>query len=223
MSDPAYLVSALRDVGVAEAPGPSVSNPRIDAMYSLVGHPECVGKDSEVPWCAAFDGSHLKANGYKIPPIAESLRALAYDDRIGRPVSIAEARRGDVARFTRGAAGSGQGHVGFVLAIKDGGRTIELLSGNQGNAVTIKDYSTDRLVGIVRPARSAAAGPVPEAAGSAAAGGAAATAAAAGGADGGTIIAIAIIVGIVALVGVQLARRGERRDRKLILKGGNNG
>lgn len=205
MRDPAYLTNALRDVGLSEIVG-EVNEPRVLAMYEAVGHSWV--KEDEVPWCAAYVGSHLKAEGYKLPPLPETLRARAYDERVGAPVSLAQARRGDVCRFKRPPPGSGNGHVGFFLSLSPDRRLIRLLSGNSRNMVREADYPVADLIGVIRPARVS-----PAAGGGTAIGTGIAT-------GGGTAAldvppALAAALGLAVAVGAFLAVRAARgRERR---------
>ena len=75
----------------------------------------------------------------------------------GEPVDRQNAREGDICVFTRGNS-TWQGHVAFF--VKDNGKTISVLGGNQSNAVNIKNYSADRLIGIRRAKVTVPAKPV---------------------------------------------------------------
>lgn len=55
---------------------------------------------------------------------------------------------GMVAVFARGKRG---GHVGKILAVHNGGRSITMISGNDGRAVRTRERSTRGLIAVVNP------------------------------------------------------------------------
>lgn len=95
-------------------------------------------------WCAAFVNSTLQQAGIKG---TGSNLARSFMD-FGTPVSTPA--HGDIAVFSRGAPGSGLGHVGFVDKLNPDG-SIHMLSGNHGNAVGFGDYPTAGLLGYRHP------------------------------------------------------------------------
>ena len=127
-------------IGTTEGPGPE-DNPAIMAMYASVGH-DWVEHDS-VAWCAAFVGHCLEKAGLRS---TRRLNARSYLDW-AIPVDLADAQEGDVVVFSRGSK-SWQGHVGFF--VKTTGAMIEVLGGNQSDAVTIQPYAKSRLLGVRR-------------------------------------------------------------------------
>ncbi len=129
-------------VGVSEwANG---SNPEVERMFAEAGHP---GQLDSVPWCAAFVGAMLKRAGIKG---TGKLNARSYLDW-GTPVDRKNAQPGDVVVFKRGNS-SWQGHVAFF--VKDRGALIDVLGGNQSNAVNVKGYQAAALLGIRRPPKA---------------------------------------------------------------------
>ncbi|SFK76355.1 TIGR02594 family protein [Shimia haliotis] len=127
-------------IGTTEGPG-TEDNPAIMAMYASVGH-DWVEHDS-VAWCAAFVGHCLEKAGLRS---TRRLNARSYLDW-GIPVDLAEAQEGDIVVFSRGSK-SWQGHVGFF--VKTAGAMIEVLGGNQSDAVNIQRYAKSRLLGVRR-------------------------------------------------------------------------
>jgi uncharacterized protein (TIGR02594 family) len=110
-------------------------------MYASVGH-DWVEHDS-VAWCAAFVGHCLEKAGLRS---TRRLNARSYLDW-GIPVDLADAQAGDIVVFSRGSK-SWQGHVGFF--VKTAGASIEVLGGNQSDAVNIQRYAKSRLLGVRR-------------------------------------------------------------------------
>lgn len=127
-------------IGTTEGPGPE-DNPAIMAMYASVGH-DWVEHDA-VAWCAAFVGHCLEKAGLRS---TRRLNARSYLDW-GIPIDLADAQPGDIVVFSRGSK-SWQGHVGFF--VKTAGAMIEVLGGNQSDAVTIQRYAKSRLLGVRR-------------------------------------------------------------------------
>jgi uncharacterized protein (TIGR02594 family) len=127
-------------IGTTEGPGPE-DNPAIMDMYASVGQ-DWVEHDS-VAWCAAFVGHCLEKAGLRS---TRRLNARSYLDW-GIPVDLAHAQTGDIVIFSRGSK-PWQGHVGFF--VKTAGAMIEVLGGNQSDAVTIQRYSKSRLLGVRR-------------------------------------------------------------------------
>ncbi len=94
-------------------------------------------------WCAAFVNATLQKAGQKG---TGSNMARSFMDW-GQPVD--QPQRGDIAVFTRGDANGPYGHVGFFEGYNPDG-TIRVLGGNQGDAVSVANYSPDRLLGFRR-------------------------------------------------------------------------
>ena len=136
--------------GVREVAGPS-ANPRIIAYFRACGTTWI--RDDETPWCAAGVGAGLVESGISVPLLP--LRARSY---LGWGVSLDKRfpAFGAVAVLSRGTGAQpgpevldAPGHVGLVVAIGPG--EIVLLGGNQGDAWSIKAYSTGSLLGLRWP------------------------------------------------------------------------
>lgn len=117
-------------------------NPKVVKYFADVGRDWV--KDDETAWCAAFVGAMLERCQIR------STRALTARSYLewGSPVSLAEARPGDIVVFSRGNPHGWQGHVGFF--VKANGSAITVLGGNQNNQVNERPYRRDRLLGIRR-------------------------------------------------------------------------
>jgi uncharacterized protein (TIGR02594 family) len=136
---------AKAEVGTVEwAKG---DNPKVVAYFKDSGNPGVM--DDETAWCAAFVGAMLKRAGIKG---TGKLNARSYLDW-GTPVARKDAQPGDVVVFKRGNS-SWQGHVAFF--VKDRGALIDVLGGNQSNAVNVKGYQSAALLGIRRPPKATA-------------------------------------------------------------------
>jgi len=93
------------------------------------------------PWCGAFVGTVAKRAGKKVPE--GHLRAANWR-RVGRAVTLKNARKGDVI-VVRTKYGH---HVGFYSSVKNG--RVQLLGGNQSNQVKISNYKIRNIVSIRR-------------------------------------------------------------------------
>ena len=94
-------------------------------------------------WCAAFVNASLSEAGMQG---TNSLAARSFMDW-GVPVDTPQ--RGDIAVFSRGDPNGWQGHVGFFDSYAPDGR-INVLGGNQGDAVSVAPYDASRLLGFRR-------------------------------------------------------------------------
>jgi uncharacterized protein (TIGR02594 family) len=119
-------------------------NPKVVAYFKDSGNAGV--KNDETAWCAAFVGAMLERAGMDG---TGKLNARSYLDW-GKPVERKDAQPGDIVVFKRGNS-SWQGHVAFF--VKDRGALIDVLGGNQSNAVNIKGYQSSQLLGIRRAAQ----------------------------------------------------------------------
>lgn len=149
--DPPHLKIAFSKLGLKEIPGAN-DNPVIVGMFAAIGRPDI--RDDETSWCACFVGWSLHESGVPLqdlPPKSQRLLARSYLD-FGSKVATPE--RGDIVVFERGNS-SWQGHVAFFLRFVtiDGVRYVEVIGGNQSNAVTIARYSASKVLGYRRAQR----------------------------------------------------------------------
>jgi len=137
---------ASEDVGMREIAGPR-HNPEIVSDFEKVGHSWV--KDDETAWCSSFVGARLEDAGL---PSTRALNARSYLEW-GEPVTLDNAQPGDVVVFWRDKPSSWKGHVGFF--VRRAGEFIEVLGGNQANAVNVARYPVSRLLGVRRMASAA--------------------------------------------------------------------
>jgi uncharacterized protein (TIGR02594 family) len=130
-------------IGTHEIPGED-DNPKIVEFFAKVGHSWV--KDDETAWCAAFVGACLEEAGYKS---TKKLNARSYLEW-GDAVMPNQAEKGDVIIFWRESPQSWKGHVAFFHSY-DANGNLNVLGGNQSNAVTIETYKKGRLLGVRRP------------------------------------------------------------------------
>lgn len=147
--DPPHLKIAIARLGLKEVAGPG-DNPDVVAMFARVGRPDV--RHDETSWCAAFVGSCLVEAGVplaKLPPKEDRLMARSYLD-FGRKVS--EPERGAIVVFWRGSPSAWTGHVALFLRYVtiDGRRYVEVIGGNQANAVTIARFPVGQVLGYRR-------------------------------------------------------------------------
>lgn len=94
-------------------------------------------------WCADFVNATLAKTGMKGTGSGMARSFLEWGQAVDQP------QRGDVAVFTRGDPNGPFGHVGFFDGYNEDG-TIRVLGGNQGDSVSIANYSPDSLLGFRR-------------------------------------------------------------------------
>lgn len=94
-------------------------------------------------WCAAFVNASLSQAGMKGTDSLAARDFLKWGQGVDKP------EVGDVAVFSRGDPNGWQGHVGFFQGYNPDG-TIRVLGGNQGDAVSVANYSPDQLLGFRR-------------------------------------------------------------------------
>jgi len=99
-----------------------------------------IGTD-EIPWCSNFvNWCAMKANLPKSgKPNARSW--LKIGNKVTHPIP------GDIVIFWRGSIDSWQGHVAIFLGFNQSGTKVHCLGGNQGNAVSVDQYSSNRILG----------------------------------------------------------------------------
>lgn len=133
--DPPWLSFARAQLSTHEVPG-SGNSPSVLSYFADALHPEV--KQDAVPWCAAFVGAMLARAGIKP---SGSLMARSYLDW---GVPLDKPRLGCIVVFKRGSPPSG--HVAFYT-----GGNVEVLGGNQGDAVTTAKFRRDSVLGFRWP------------------------------------------------------------------------
>jgi uncharacterized protein (TIGR02594 family) len=138
--EPIWLRRSRQEIGVSEIAGKQHSK-RVLSYWELS---KLYFTDDETPWCAGFVGAMLEDCGIKS---TRSGMARSYENW-GQPCGPIP---GAVVTFWRGSKSSGSGHVGFVTG-KDQHGNVMVLGGNQGDAVNIKPFPTDRVTSYRWPA-----------------------------------------------------------------------
>ena len=135
------MIKAARPfIGQREVPGPGVNAWIKDLWLRLPGGRWFWGEygqdDSKLPWCGAFMARVCQDAGLPFPKRYSS--ALAWAEW-GVPLVVPA--QGCVAVLTR----DGGGHVAIVTGISPDGRSVRLLGGNQGDAVSEAWFATIRV------------------------------------------------------------------------------
>lgn len=97
----------------------------------------------DTAWCAGFVNAVLNEAGQ------ETTRSLKARDFMNWGEAVDDPQEGDVVVLWRESRDSWKGHVGFFSGYDDNG-DIKVLGGNQGDSVSIKSYSKNRLLGFRR-------------------------------------------------------------------------
>ena len=140
MDWPVWAEIAFREMlsGVHEVPGLE-HHPRILEYHQATG---LGATDDETPWCAAFVGWCLRMAMVEGTGRANARSYVNWGKRC-------DARLGGIAVLWRGQPNGWQGHVGFLVGEESG--NLLILGGNQGDAVSIRSYPSDRLLGYRWP------------------------------------------------------------------------
>lgn len=136
MGVPIWFVAALGEYGTAEVAG-AASNPKITQYLRTTSLP-AEGLDDETPWCSAFVNWCMVQSGHKGTGSAAARSWLTWGKRVTVP------QIGTVTVLWRETPSSGKGHVAFF--VRRDGHHVWLLSGNQGNRVSIERYPAVRVL-----------------------------------------------------------------------------
>lgn len=128
------IQTALKQLGVKEFK--DGSNPEVTKYFKAVkGN---FGDDS-VPWCSAFVNWCAMQEGYERSGLANARSWLTIGKATDKPFL------GDVVVFWRGTKTAVTGHVALFLQIK--GDKVQVIGGNQSDAVTTEWYPLSRVLG----------------------------------------------------------------------------
>ncbi|MAP55132.1 MAG: hypothetical protein CL605_09540 [Altibacter sp.] len=137
-TDPPWLRTALGELGVREGVG-TENHPRVlQYLQSCERLPADLQATDATPWCSAFVNWCMEQAGVEGTNSAWARDWLHWGRTITKP------RRGDVVVLSRGSGG----HVGFYWS--GTAKTLQVLGGNQKDAVSIAPYSVKRLLGYRR-------------------------------------------------------------------------
>ena len=146
MITPRWLAWARAEIGTREVVG-AQHNPHV-LDYWRLGHVPLTVNDDETPWCAAFACAALEEAGVRSP---RTPRARGFES--GATLTPCDARLGAIVVLSseRGAA---SGHVGLLAGISP--THVQLLGGNQGDAVSVATFPRDRVLRMLWPASAPA-------------------------------------------------------------------
>lgn len=139
--EPVWLRRARMDIGVQEIGG-SRHNAKVLGYWERAKLPF---RDDETPWCAGFVGAMLEECG-----LMSTRSGMARSYSNGWGIKLHTPVPGSVVVFWRGSPSSGSGHVAFVVG-KDSSGNILCLGGNQSDAVNVKAFPANRVVGYYWP------------------------------------------------------------------------
>jgi len=126
------------------------ANPKIVAYHGSTTLPHSLASSDETPWCASFV-SWCMANSGQQSVIAANLRSARAADwrRWGMdfPRAASGIPKGAVVVLSPAPGSARSGHVGFYVR-KVGADRIELLGGNQDNALSLKPFPNSKIASI---------------------------------------------------------------------------
>lgn len=135
---PAWIVTAEKEIGVKEVPGPG-DNPRILEYHKATN---LKATDDAVPWCSAFVNWVLLHCGY------ERSHQAAARSFLGVGVILKGYKKYSIVILRRGNS-TWQGHVGF--AIDETKSHVLVLGGNQGDRVSKAWFRKENVIGYRWP------------------------------------------------------------------------
>jgi uncharacterized protein (TIGR02594 family) len=135
---PEWYQIAIKELGVKEVYGQD-HNPRVLEYHRSTS---LSARTDEIPWCASFVSWCLEESGRASTRSARARSYLSWGQHIDIPFV------GCIVVFKRGN-NAYQGHVAFF--VKDEGKYIKVLGGNQANAVSIARYKKSDLLDYRSP------------------------------------------------------------------------
>ena len=141
-AEPAWMATAIGEIGVAEYAGMHNANPRIMEYFRASRYWGTDDTSAINAWCGSFAAWVFQQNG--IQPVRAAFRAREWANfgkTINAPVYGAlgiKSRRGG-------------GHVSFVVGKNEAGDKLFMLGGNQDDQVKISEYSTNEWTTFVVP------------------------------------------------------------------------
>lgn len=138
MSEPRWLKTARRYIGVKEIPGRKHNSLISDWLAKL----SAWWRDDETPWCGTFVAECIKEAGLPLPEHWYRARAWV---NYGSNLRSTRVAPGAILIFAR----TGGGHVGFYVS--EDRTHYHVLGGNQGNAVNIAKIAKVRCIAIRWP------------------------------------------------------------------------
>ena len=134
---PVWLIEAFKYINLKEIKG-SVHAPDILQFWKDIKRGGI--KDDETPWCASFVGAMLERAGIRSTRFEGASSYEQWGNELLTP------KYGCVVTFRR----KGGSHVGFVVGSHPDG-SLQVLGGNQNDAVTIADFPRARVSSLRWP------------------------------------------------------------------------
>ena len=142
MTDYPWMKIARSKLGVHEVPGRAANEFIVECLESTsLGRPE--NQSDETPWCSAFANRVMQLAGVKG---TDNAWARSWLDWGSEPADD-EFAPGVIVILERG---ENSGHVGFLEDWND--NRVQILAGNQGDAVSLAWFPVDRVLGYRIPA-----------------------------------------------------------------------
>ena len=135
MSAPPWMEHAWRELGVEEIPGPR-DNPRVVRYHESVDDEK---EPDRIAWCSSFVNFCISQAGFT------GTNSRAARSWLNWGVPITDPMPGAVTVLWRHRVETWQGHVGFFIT--DLGNEVVLLGGNQSDAVCVKRFPKERVLG----------------------------------------------------------------------------
>jgi uncharacterized protein (TIGR02594 family) len=140
--EPKWLALARADLGIRELPG-AAANPAIMRAWQYCDYKPPAG--DETAWCSAKANEWLQCAGLPGTRAPNARSWLKWGAGLDKP------KPGCITVFWRDRPDGWEGHVALYVGPGSRPNTIEVLGGNQGNGVSIAEYSTDKLLGYRWP------------------------------------------------------------------------
>lgn len=153
MTEPSWLAKARGYLGLREIPGAKHNSTILRWLTDL----KAPFRDDETAWCGTFVGAVMRESGFE--PVKNPWGARNW---LNFGVKQAQPAVGSVVVFWRGSVNGWSGHVGFVVG-QDQAENLMVVGGNQGDAVSLKPFGRERVLGYRWPAGQPlpTAGPLP--------------------------------------------------------------
>lgn len=142
-TEPLWLELARKEIGIKEVPGQAHNSPTILGYWVDGRIRGYVAQTDEVAWCAAFCNAMLERSNVKGTQAANAKSFLKWGSVLEVPAL------GCLVVLNRPGGETWQGHVGFCVGKSP--QNIYLLGGNQGDAVSIAQFSLARIAGYRWP------------------------------------------------------------------------
>ncbi|WP_396270108.1 TIGR02594 family protein [Ideonella sp.] len=139
-----WLEVAMREIGVREMPGPAENHPRIQEYLASVDDLKGIASSrDETAWCSCFMNWCVEQVGLDGTNTAWARSWTQWRNT----VAYKDAKPGHIAVFRRTGLGVDGGHVGIFMGFAQGGEQVNVLGGNQGNAVRISRFPVEGMMG----------------------------------------------------------------------------